>query len=318
MNAFEPDTAFLEKYRGAHERALKNTRRVIGSVKGDMPLGGVNPIESFAVSEFEPKPLMTLLNRVLQYYSGAQVSCAAMSKYRTNLDPGKVTVSDAAWLFPYPNIVNKLKMTGRQLRKYMEFNAQYYQTYRKGDLTITINPEWEIYMHMFFSGVNYVIDISKEPGHRITTLTWPDGIPVKDEDEFLFAVASFSYTTYLNDYGPVFSEEDGLPELIEEGVRPDLGYIPYMIIDYIEHVLHGNVEPENENNWKIVGHSWDEALHRKALKYLMKGWIPESMISRPENHDVWPIRLEHILEAEMTNREEEGDGTEDSTSGKHK
>ncbi|MBR3348444.1 MAG: 5'-nucleotidase C-terminal domain-containing protein, partial [Solobacterium sp.] len=291
MQDFDPDPAFLEKYKGAHERALEKTRRVIGIIEGDTPLAGVNPVESYASADFEPKPLITLLNRVLQYYAGVKVSCTALSKYRTNLQPGEVTISDAAWLFPYPNTINKIKMTGRQLRKFIEYNAKYYQAFREGDLTLTINPEWAIYQHMFFSGVNFEINISKEPGHRIEKLTWPDGTPLKDEDEFPFAATSFCYATFLDSYGPVFSEEDGLPEMIEEGVRPDLSYYPNMIIDYIEHVLKGNAAVENENNWKITGWSWDEALHQKALDYLANGWIPESIITEPKKHDIYPIRL---------------------------
>lgn len=103
----------------------------------------------------------------------------------------------------------------------------------------------------------YEINVSKEAGNRIEKLSWPNGIPVRDEDEFPFAVSSFIYSAFLKDYGPVFSEEEGLPEMIEEGVRPDLECIPYMILDYIEHVLHGKLMPENENNWKLTGYEWD-------------------------------------------------------------
>ncbi len=91
--------------------------------------------------------------------------------------------------------------------------------------------------------------------------------------------------------------------MIDEWGRPDLFCIPFMIIDYIEQVLHGKVVPENENNWKFTGTAWDEPLHVKAVKYLRKGWIPESVISDARVHCLRPIRLEHILEAEKENRE---------------
>ena len=300
---FEPDPAFLEKYKGAHERILENTLTVIGTLEGDQPLAGDNPVESYPLGEFDPKPMMTFLNRVIQHYAGTEVSCINMSKFRTNLRPGPITIRDAVWLFPFTNTVNKIKMTGRQLRKFMEHNAKYYQTFRKGDLTITIDPAWPIHKHAFFSGVCCEINVSKEPGHRIEKLTWPNGTPVRDEDEFPFACTALTYSTFLRDYGPVFSEEDGLPVMIDEWVRPDLFCIPFMIIDYIEHVLHGKVVPENENNWKITGTAWDEPLHVKAVKYLRKGWIPESVISDARVHCLRPIRLEHILEAEKENRE---------------
>ena len=298
LEGYEPDPAFLEKYRPCHERTLANNRRVIGRLMGEEYLAGENPVFFIPKASMEPTSLVTLLNRVLQYYSNTRVSSTILCKYNTNLNPGPVTVNESEWLFPFPNTVIKVKMTGRQLRKFIEYSAQYYNTFHEGDLTITFRIGWPIFVHDIFSGVNYEINIAREPGERIENLTWPDGSPVKDEEEFEFAIPSFRYSTTLAEPGPVLSEEDGLPEMIEEMVRPDLGTYPMMILDYIEHVLNGIIVPENENNWKLTGYSWDEELHAKAIDYLARGLIPDSEITINHARNCHPVRLEHILEAE--------------------
>ena len=71
-------------------------------------------------------------------------------------------------------------------------------------------------------------------------------------------------------------------------------------LDYIEHVLNGIIVPENENNWKLTGYSWDEELHAKAMDYLARGLIPDSVITVNHARNCYPVRLEHILEAEKT------------------
>ncbi len=49
-------------------------------------------------------------------------------------------------------------------------------------------------------------------------------------------------------------------------------------------------------------HSWDEALHAKAIDYLTKGWIDESVINDQKSHNCRPVRKEHIVEAEKKER----------------
>ncbi len=79
--------------------------------------------------------------------------------------------------YKHTNTLYKLHMTGAQLKKYMEWSANYYNTFRPGDLTISFNPAIRAYNYDMFEGVLYDVDISAEPGSRIRNLTWPDGAP---------------------------------------------------------------------------------------------------------------------------------------------
>ena len=153
----------------------------------------------------------------------------------------------------------------------MEWSAGAYSTFHRGDLTLSFEPGTSEYNYEIFSGVNYEIDISKEKGSRIVNLTWPDGTPVKDEDEFEAAMTSYRYGSTCDEFGPAFTEEEGLPELIDADVRSDLGGIRGMLADYVGNVLHGELNPETENNWRIVGYEWDEDLHARAVDLINRG-----------------------------------------------
>ena len=63
-----------------------------------------------------------------------------------------------------------VNITGANLKKYMEWSASYYNTYKPGDVTISFNPEIRGYNYDMFSGVTYDINISKEPESRIEKL----------------------------------------------------------------------------------------------------------------------------------------------------
>ena len=119
--------------------------------------------------------------------------------------------------------------------------------------------------------MHYEINISKPPGERIENLTWKDGSPVRDEEEFDFLMTSYRYGSACLNYGPVFSEEDGLPVLVDSDVKSDLGGVTNMVIDYISNREGGILPFENENNWRITGYAWEEALHEEVVRLVREG-----------------------------------------------
>ena len=58
-----------------------------------------------------------------------------------------------------------------------------------------------------------------------------------------------------------------------------------LIRDYIINVKGGTIAPECDDNWKITGNDWDEALHQKAVEKLSSGelTIPTSEDGRTPN-----------------------------------
>ena len=76
------------------------------------------------------------------------------------------------------------------------------------------------------------------------------------------------WSSHLSDYGEVFTEEDGLPQLPEMDVRGNIGGIRELIADYMINVKDGKRNVECDHNRKIIGNDRDEELHAKAAEQL--------------------------------------------------
>lgn len=280
---FEPDPAVVEMLHPYDAQARADAEQVIGRLV-DGPLAPENEIAEIPTAQIRDTALIDLINNVQMYYTGAQVSAAALFVADANLLPGDIHKCDMAQVYKYTNTLYKLRMTGAQLKKYMEWSAEYYQTYAPGDLTIAFNPEVRAYNYDMFEGVNYDVNIANAPGRRIENLTWPDGTPVQDDDDFDIAVNNYRTTSHLLAPGEIFGADD-LPVLLETDVRGDIGGIRELIGDYIVNVKDGVLRPECNDNWRITGVDWDEALHRKAVEMLAAGTLtlPSSEDGRTPN-----------------------------------
>ncbi len=102
-----------------------------------------------------------------------------------------------------------------------------------------------------FDGVSYEIDLTRPAGERIRKLAWPDGKPVKEEDEFVLALNNYNANSYVLKPGEIYAKDD-LPELVEADIRGDLGGIRELIREYIIRVRGGMLRPECDRNWRLV------------------------------------------------------------------
>ncbi len=267
------DPEMLELMRPYHERARKDAAVVIGELRSG-PLAEPPEVNGIPRTLVEDTALIDLINRVQLHYSQTDISATPMcSPLDATLLEGPIRKCDTARIYRFPNMLYKVLITGAQLRKYMEYCAQLYNTFRPGDLTVSFNPEFKRYNYMIFSGVNYEINISKEPGNRIEHLTWPDGTPVKDTDRFHAAVNYYCANSCLLYYGDVFKEGEELPVLEEADIRSDLGGVRELINDYIRNVKHGILTPEKNGNWKLTGISWNPAAREAAVRLLNNGTL---------------------------------------------
>ena len=270
MSDYESDEELTEKLQPYHERAVDYANTVIGSLENEY-LAAPNEIAEIPTAQIEDTALMDLINEVQLYYTGADVSGAALSTTNANMFAGDIKRCDVSLIYKFPNTLYKAEFTGRQLKKWMEWSACYYNTYAEGDLTVSFNEDVNIYNYDMFSGVDYKVDISKEPGSRIEDLTFTDGTPVDDDDVIIVALNNYRWSSQLSTYGEVFTEEDGLPKLLEMDVRGDIGGIRELIADYIINVKGGTLRVECDNNWMLVGNDWDEELHAMAVEQLAEG-----------------------------------------------
>ena len=74
-------------------------------------------------------PLTDFILEVERRAAGADLASTAAFSLDASLDAGPVTVAELARLYPYDNTLRAVRITGRQLREYLEFSARYYRTF---------------------------------------------------------------------------------------------------------------------------------------------------------------------------------------------
>ena len=293
IKEYEPDpelTALLAPY---DTRAKEDAVTPIGELKGG-DLAPENEIDCLPQAMVQDTALLDFINEVQMYYTGAQVSATALTSMTSQMRAGTIRKCDMASIYTYQNTLYKLQMTGEQLRRFMEWSAAFFKTWKPDEVTIAFDPSVRYYLYDAFEGVNYELDVSKEPGHRIKNLKWPNGKAVKDTDTFVVAVNNYRATTQLLTAADIFLPGEELPKLLEIDVRGDVGGIRELLGEYIRTVKGGTIEPHVNNNWKIVGNNWKAADHQKAVQLLREG-----KLALNENADARTLPGKAITTAEI-------------------
>ncbi len=290
---YKEDPEIVKLLSEYHEYARADAEQVIGELTGG-PLAPKNEVKGIPEAQLRDTALIDLINRVQLYYTGADVSAAALFSANANLYPGDIRKKDTSRIYKYANTLYTLRMTGAQLKKYMESSAEYYNTFHPGDLTISFNDKMRVYLYDMFEGVNYEIDISEPEGKRIKNLTWPDGRPVKADDEFILAVNDYRANSSLLTPGIVYSEKEELPVLLEKDVHGEIGGIRELIGDYIKNVKKGTISPECNDNWRLTGVSYDPKMRQKAVNMINSGEL-----SLPASNDGRTVNVRSITAEDL-------------------
>ncbi|MER7763253.1 5'-nucleotidase C-terminal domain-containing protein [Streptomyces sp. NPDC097619] len=121
----------------------------------------------------------------------SQASCFS----RTAAIPaGRVTIRDAAGLYPFENTLEARLLTGAQLKDYLEYSAKYYVRTPPDapvDPALLTNAEGTPdYNYDAVYGLTYDIDVSLPTGSRITGLSFR-GAPVDPAARFVLAVNNY-------------------------------------------------------------------------------------------------------------------------------
>lgn len=252
MSDYQPSALLLAQVEPYHQRALAFANEQIGYVIG-LPL--IRPAKDGIHEEFvHDAAWPDLIAQAMLHYSGADVAASFIVPSSGVINPGPICRADAAVIYKYSNSLYLLRMTGRQLKKYMEWATSFFMTWHPGDKALRCNPDFRAYNYDFFTGVSYQVNLSKEVGERIENLRWTaSGQPVQESDVFTIAVSNYRAATQLLHEGVIFSEEDGLPELLEADMHSEIGNIRDMLARYITDVLGGKVKPSTDNNWRLTG-----------------------------------------------------------------
>ena len=233
----------------AHEETIEYIRGGVsadGSSKG-ASLGQTtakfqpdNEIKGLPEGKLRDTPVMYLINKVQLENSGADVSAAALFKDTSDLPEGNINYGNIFDIYKFDNTLYRVKVTGKELKNYMEWSAECYNQWKDGDINISFDPEYPGYLYDMFLGVDYEIDLSEPKGNRIKNVMFK-GNPLKDTDELTLAVNNYRYSSALKGKGLVSAKKEW----------ESSSSIRDMLVDYFK--KNSPVKPEVANNWKIVG-----------------------------------------------------------------
>lgn len=255
----------VEAVKETHEGTIDYVRSPVGEttapihsyfslVKDDPSVQIVNNAQSWYVDQKRAGTAnadLPLLSAAAPFKAGGRNG----GDYYTNIETGQIAIKNVADLYVYDNTVFALKLTGADVKEWLEMSAgQFLQV----DPSIPteqplINTEYRTYNFDVIDGVTYEIDVTQpakydadgntvnENANRINKLSY-QGAPVTDNQEFL--VVTNNYRASGN-----FPGVRNATEVI------DYAYENRQVIqDYMEQL--GTIDPSADNNWtfaKVAG-----------------------------------------------------------------
>ena len=134
-------------------------------------------------------------NRVQLWASGADVSCAALGNEVRGFD-SSVTVRDVVASYIYSNTLVVLEVTGEILKLALEQCARYFCREEGDKVCIAesfLRPKEAHYNYDYFSGVDYVFDLTRPEGERVVSLK-RNGRDVLPEDKLSLVMCDYRAT----------------------------------------------------------------------------------------------------------------------------
>jgi 2',3'-cyclic-nucleotide 2'-phosphodiesterase (5'-nucleotidase family) len=133
-------------------------------------------------------PLIDFILEVERKATGADLASTAAFSLDASIDSGAITAARMQALYPYDNTLRAIRISGAQLRAYLEQSARYYLTSTDG--TVRVDPQFPGFNFDIVAGADYTLDVSRPAGQRVTRLE-VKGRPVAPTDSFTLALNNY-------------------------------------------------------------------------------------------------------------------------------
>jgi 2',3'-cyclic-nucleotide 2'-phosphodiesterase (5'-nucleotidase family) len=251
------------RFAPVHEAALEWLAQPIGTATAAFP---------GRTGRAEPVALVNLIHEVQRGRTGAELSAASVFRPEAELPAGPIRRADVAAVYPYENTLKAVRISGAQLRAYLEHSARYYALDSAGQVRpVRSVPGYDFDM---LAGADYELDLAQPVGRRVRTLR-VRGRDVAPADSFTLALNSHRAGgaggyRMLAGAPVVYDRQEDIRDLL-----------------VAEIARRGTLDPAQfgARNWRLV----PDSLAASAQRY----WIdPAAAVARPaEKPDVVALRV---------------------------
>ena len=221
---------------------------------------------------FGNSSLVDFIHDVMLSVSHADVSFASPLSFDVTVKAGAATLSDMYKLYSYENELCVVDLTGKEIKSYLE------NSYERWTNTMTSPDDHLLRLNTgdagrdkFFglatpfynldsaAGINYIVDVTKPAGQRITITSMADGTPFDELRHYRVAVNSYRAAGG----GGLLTNGAGIEKAqLESRIvwRGDHTLRDY-IIEYVR--TKGKVDVAPHNNWRVVPSEWTDAAAKR-------------------------------------------------------
>ena len=261
------DNGFMERFKSDIDSVNTFVNRKIGTFKRSIYTRD---------SYFGNSAFCDFIHTIQLKITGADISFNAPLSFDTSIDAGDIHVSDMFNLYKYENQVYALRMTGKEIRDYLEMSYALWTNTMigPGDHIMLLERNGNGHNGYGFknlafnfdsaAGIDYEVDVTKPEGHKVRILGMSDGQPF-DENRW-YKVAMNSYRG--NGGGELLTKGAGIPHdslpgrVMFESERDQRFYL----MREIEKA--GTIDPQPGKNWRFVPSQWVNKAIRRDKKLL--------------------------------------------------
>jgi len=253
---YEPNAEFMNRFKPYHEQVADYVDEIIGNSSKTI---------TSRDSYFGSSAFVDMIHELQMEITKADVSFAAPLSFDVEISKGAVTVGDMFKLYRFENMLYTMTLSGEEISKFLEYSysgwfntiktandyALKFRTDQNGNVELINGNAWlrnPAYNFDSAVGIDYIVDLTKPEGSRVTILKMTNGAPF--ENEKLYAVAINSYRG--NGGGGHLTSGAGIPkeELMSRVITSTDRDLRYYMIEHIK--KKNDINPEALNNWKLI------------------------------------------------------------------
>lgn len=200
----------------------------------------ISPTQSEAEARIEGHPFIEYINYLIKKEMKADFAGSSLLNHHFAEFQGEVTRETLLKIYPFYNLIAKVKVSGEALYSIMEHNMAYFDLDSGGEIIVNpsyLSPKPKHYNYDLYTGFTTEVDLSRTVGNRVLTIIDErTQRPIDRDKDYTLAVTQYravgggDYRDFSSDKIIQMSQED-IATLIQKGLKE----LKQKEWDYINH-----------------------------------------------------------------------------------